>query len=154
LAGVDDSLADIKRRRDEAVVGAGELRRTQRELQGELASLRSRDSRIPDAFDTARREIARAAGLDPSELPFAAELMDVRPEYDEWRLAAEATLGGLGMTLLMDVRRQAQIRAAIDGVHLERRVRFEGVDLGIDGQDFDDERYISGRLTFKASPFA
>lgn len=154
LAGVDDALADIKRRRDEAVVGAGELRRTQRELTGELTSLRSRDSRIPDAFDRARREIARAAGLDPAELPFAAELIDVRPEYDDWRLAAEATLGGLGMTLLMDARRQKQIRTAIDGVQLERRVRFEGVDLDTDAPSFDDERYISGRLAFKSSPFA
>ena len=154
LAGVDDALADIKRRRDEAVVGVGELRRAQRELTGELTSLRSRDSRIPDAFDRARREIARAAGLEPSELPFAAELMDVRAEFDDWRVAAEATLGGLGMTLLMDVRRQKQIRAAIDGVQLERRVRFEGVDLDLDSPELDDERFISGRLTFRASPFA
>ena len=154
LDTVDERLADIKRRRDEQVVAVGELRRRKRETTAELESMTARGSRIPDAFDRARRAIAAAAGLDPAELPFAAELMDVRPEYDEWRVAAEATLSGIGMTLLMDERRQAHIRQAIEGVRLERRVRFEGVDLEQDAPEPDDERFISGRLAFRDSPFA
>ncbi|MGO3660909.1 ATP-binding protein [Microbacterium gubbeenense] len=154
LGTVDERLADIKRRRDEEVITVGELRRKKRETAAELESMRARGSRIPDAFDRARQAIASAAGMDPADLPFAAELMDVRPEFDEWRLAAEATLSGIGMTLLMDERRQAQIRQAIDGVRLERRVRFEGVDLDEGAANPDDERFISGRLAFRDSPFA
>ncbi|GLJ60956.1 hypothetical protein GCM10017576_10850 [Microbacterium barkeri] len=153
LEGVDDRLAELKRRRDEEVLAIGDLTRRRRGDAAELESLAGRDSLIPDAYDRTRREIARACGLEPSDLPFAAELMDVHPDHEPWRTAAEVTLSGIGMTMLMDARRQRQIREAIESMKLTRRIRFDGVDLSEDAETPSDPRYISGRLVFRDSPF-
>ncbi|MGW9113685.1 ATP-binding protein [Microbacterium sp. NPDC055683] len=146
-------LAELKRLRDEEVLAVGDLVRKRRADAAELDSLSGRESLIPDAFDRARRDIAQAAGLDPSELPFAAELMDVHPDFEPWRTAAEVTLSGIGMTLLMDARRQQHVREAIETLRLGRRIRFDGVDLQDDAEPPSDDRYISGRLVFRDSPF-
>jgi uncharacterized protein YPO0396 len=147
--------ARLRAERDDHVAAAPPLKQRRKELLREHESLRRREGSVPMAQDAARQMIAEAAGLDPSELPFAAELMDVAPEYAAWRPAAEATLRGVGLTMLMDARRQAQLRTVIDDLVLPTRVRFEGVDLQRDtGVDPDDASLISGRLVFKDSPFA
>lgn len=124
-------------------------------LVEEHASLQHRDSLIPAPFDRARNRIAAACGLSPADLPFAAELVDVHPDHDRWRLAAELTLGGFGLTMLMDERDQQRIRETIEQIpDLQPRVRFEGVALGQHAPTPADPNHLSGRLVFKeASPF-
>ncbi|GAA4194415.1 ATP-binding protein [Microbacterium oryzae] len=153
LAEVDDRLAELKRRRDEDVLAVGDLTRKRRGDLAELESLRGRDSLVPDAYDRIRRDIAEACGIDAADLPFAAELIDVHPDHEAWRHAAEVTLSGIGMTLLMDARRQPQIREAIESLRIGRRIRFDGVDLAERAETPADPRWISGRLVFKDSPF-
>ena len=42
-------------------------------------------------MDDARTLIMRATGLDASELPYVAELMDVNEQDEQWRLAMNVT---------------------------------------------------------------
>lgn len=124
------------------------------DLIADLDSFRRRDSLVPRRHAEARAEIAAACGMSPDELPFAAELMDLRPECEEWRRAAEVTLRGVGLTMLMDERRQAQIRQRIDPIELGLRLQFNGVDLSDHRSEPEDPDYVSGRLQFKDdSPF-
>ena len=153
LAGRGDAEAAWRAERDELVSAEPALRKEAERLGAERTSLARREGRVPLVHDAARRAIAEAAGLSVAELPFAAELMDVAPEYAQWRPAAEATLRGVGLTLLMDVRKQRQVRQSIDQLSLPTRVRFEGVDLGEPGTAPADADMISGRLVFKDSPF-
>ncbi|MGO1319096.1 MAG: ATP-binding protein [Galactobacter sp.] len=151
----DLAEARLRAERDDHVAAAPGLKQRRAELMREHDSLRRREGSVPMVQDAARRMIAQAAGLDPHELPFAAELMDVAPEYSSWRPAAEVTLRGVGLTMLMDSRRQAQLRVVLDELSLPTRIQFEGVDLGAvtDAEPLDSSM-ISGRLVFKDSPFS
>ncbi len=139
--------------RDSHVAAVPELTRRLGELVEEHRSLKRRDGRVPLGHDQARNQIAAACGIRPQDLPFAAELMDVHPDHEKWRRAAEVTLGGVGLTMLIDERRQKHIRETVDALHLDQRINFEGVDLTLEAAEPSDARYISGRLIFKESPF-
>lgn len=124
------------------------------DVTAELRSLLDRDDRVPPVYDKARRMIAEATGLRLADLPFAAQLVDVHPDFEEWRDAAEVTLRTVGLTLLMDARRQEHVRTTIDLLRLPVRVNMDGVDLGAAVAREPDPRCISGRLVFKDdSPF-
>lgn len=154
LASAAERESALGAERDAQVEAAPLLKARRTELQAEHESLRSREGRVPVGHDVARRQIAQACGLQAEDLPFAAELMDVAEEHAPWRRAAEVTLRGVGLTLLMDERRQQQIRESIDSLRLETRVSFEGVDLGQQLVLPSDPRMISGKLILKDSPFS
>ncbi|RII43192.1 hypothetical protein DWB68_03965 [Galactobacter valiniphilus] len=151
--GVDVEREEIGARRDAKVAAAPALKERRTELLREFESLRGRASRVPMAHDAARRQIAEASGLPVAQLPFAAELMDVAPGQEAWRPAAELTLRGVGLTLLVDEREQARLRTAIDGLQLDVRLHFEGVALGEPAPAEAEARMLSSRLVFKDSPF-
>lgn len=153
LNTVEARRDEIGTRRDGLLLRRVDLERRLGELGEEQDSLKNRQGRVPMRYDTVRNTIAEACGLRPHDLPFAAELMDVDSDYEEWRLAAELTLRGVGLTLLMDARRQRAIRERIENLSLSPRVNFEGVDLNRSVGEPSDDRYISGRLVFKDSPF-
>lgn len=153
LGAFDTERQFLQDARDAVLVKLSGLEKEFMQLDEERASLHNREGRVPLQYDVVRRQIAQACGLRPDELPFAAELMDVFPGHSEWRLAAELTLRGVGLTLLMDERQQRHIRETIEPLALSPRVNFEGVRLGQRSADPSDDRFISGRLIFKESPF-
>jgi uncharacterized protein YPO0396 len=99
------------------------------DLRLESESLSSRTGLVPRDLHAARQEIAQAIGVDPEELPFVAELLDMAPGYDDWRQAAELALGGFAVTMLVDQSRLSQVRREINSRTLKRRLQFEGADL-------------------------
>jgi uncharacterized protein YPO0396 len=122
-------------------------------LEREQASLAQRRGNVGAEDHAARCALAEAAGLPVEELPFVAELLEVRGEYEPWRDAIGLALGGFATTLLVDAARLDDFRGAIDGVPLRRRLRFEGVTTGL-ALDVDaDPRTLPGRLEVKAGPF-
>ncbi|HEY4616245.1 MAG TPA: ATP-binding protein, partial [Citricoccus sp.] len=154
VAGAEDAHQELIAERDTHVAALPRLVERRDELRAEALSLHQRAGQVPMDYHQARLQIAEACGLTPGDLPFAAELMDVDPAFVSWREAAEATLRGVGLTLLVDAADQDRIRRIIDGLHLERRIGFDGVDLAEDAPAPDDDRFISGRLVFKEdSPF-
>ncbi|WP_418276504.1 ATP-binding protein [Isoptericola jiangsuensis] len=122
-------------------------------LEQERDSLARRRGNVGPEDHAARVALAEAAGLDPDELPFVGELLEVRGEYEPWRDAVGLALGGFATTLLVDADRLAGFRAAIDQVPLRRRLRFEGVPTGLPLADDADPRTLPGRLEVKAGPF-
>ncbi|MDO5083348.1 MAG: ATP-binding protein [Arachnia propionica] len=155
LGEVEELRGEVTADRDRLVESRPALDAEIERLGQEVESLGRRDGLVPMEHDRARTLIAEACGMGPEELPFVAELMDLKPEFEQWRGAAEATLRGVGLTMLMDQRRQAEVRQRIDSLELGRRISFEGVEPGLPLSDEVDERYLSGRLRFRTgSPFA
>ena len=124
------------------------------DLIAERDSLTGRAGRVPRRLHEARLAIAAAAGIDPAELPFVAELIDVAPGEQAWRKAAEVTLYSVARVLLVDDRRLQQLSRAIDPVRLPVRVQFEGVAHRPHADEPGDPRYVSGKLLYKESPFS
>ncbi|PXA67259.1 ATP-binding protein [Cryobacterium arcticum] len=125
-----------------------------RTLKQEHAFLKGRASLVPQHLHNARMMIAEAAGIPAEELPFVAELIDIAPGEDDWRQAAEVTLGSVVRVLLVDENKLAALGRAIDPLHIPVRIHFEGVTLHPHQQVQHDPRYVSGKLTFKDSPFS
>ncbi|MHC6176617.1 ATP-binding protein [Glutamicibacter endophyticus] len=131
------------------------LTAAQRDLFEEKLSLQGRSGAVPRRLHEARMRMAEAAGLDPSEdLPFVAELIDVLPDEEHWRKAVENTLGGIARTVLVDRRTRDRLSAAIDGVTIRPRIRFQAVTLAAHEEWRGDPDHVSGKLAFKDSPFS
>ena len=123
-------------------------------LTAEREAAGSRRSSVPADLHAARCALADAAGLTPDELPFVAELVEVRTEHEPWRDAFNLALGGFATLLLVDVTRLGAFRRAIDAVPLRRRIRFEGVRTGLQCDVEPDPHTLPGRLDVRGGPFA
>jgi uncharacterized protein YPO0396 len=153
LTGFGSALEAVEERRKALYTDLYEPSNEKKELGEELRSLRDRDGRMDPGLHQARMLIAEATGIEPKNLPFVGELIDVRPEHKQWRKAVETTLLGVARILLVDVRHLDRVSRLIDGIRLPRRVNFEGIDLAQFEPEDMDPRFVSGKLAFKNTPF-
>ncbi|QAY63080.1 hypothetical protein ET495_07300 [Xylanimonas allomyrinae] len=123
------------------------------ELTTERTAFAARHGNVPEVLHRARVALAHAAGLDVAELPFVAELLEVRTEHEPWREAFNLALGGFATTLLLDVAHLDRFRAAIDAVPSAVRLRFEGVPTGVVSQSRPDPATLPGRVEHARGPF-
>jgi uncharacterized protein YPO0396 len=124
------------------------------DLTGERESLHGRDGRVPKPLHDARLAVAHAALIDPDDLSFVAELIDLHPEQTEWRKAAETTLHGLARVLLVDEALLEQVSRAIDPIRLPIRLNFEGVPVRDHHDIAGNPALVSGKLVYKNSRFS
>ncbi|MEV7973451.1 SbcC/MukB-like Walker B domain-containing protein [Cellulomonas sp. NPDC089187] len=122
-------------------------------LRSDRVAATSHKGAIPGELLRARAALAEAAGMSPEQLPFVAELIEVRAEHEPWREAFNLALGGFATQLLLDMADLRRFREAIDGVQLGRRLRFEGVPTDIHTEVALDPRTLPGRLDFRSGPF-
>ncbi|MGH3905926.1 MAG: ATP-binding protein [Pseudonocardiaceae bacterium] len=154
LAQRELAESDLAKERDRLVTAKVPLDQALKDLLTEYNSLKQRQNLVPVKHHEARMTVAQACGLRAEDLPFAAELMDVDPDFESWRHACEVALRPVALTMLMDARQQQEIRRTIDGLTLPLRLNFDGVDLDDRAQTPADHTMISGRLRFKEeSPF-
>ncbi len=88
------------------------------EDESELESLRRRKGNLPDAFIELRAEIGQAFKLSPADLPFAAELIAVDPEYRRWESTIEQVLHSFARTLLVPDDLYAKVSGYVDSQRL------------------------------------
>jgi uncharacterized protein YPO0396 len=137
-----------------------DARRTRDGLKAELAQ-RERAAEeatafagnIPGDLYRSRELLAEAAGLEPHQLPFVGELIEVRTEYEPWREAFNLALGGFATTVLLDVADLDRFRTAIDGVRTPRRLTYQGVHTGLRTSGGGAENRLPGRLEYADTPF-
>ncbi|MGD0446843.1 MAG: heavy metal translocating P-type ATPase, partial [Edaphobacter sp.] len=97
-------------------------------LEIELDSLRKRLDLIPERERRMREFIAQGADVDVVDLPFAGELMDVRPEFQsQWRGALERLLRGFGLSLLVPEHLYSRVNRFINDNDLRGRVVYHRV---------------------------
>lgn len=122
-------------------------------LRSDRVAATSHKGAIPSDLLHARAALAEAAGMTPEQLPFVAELIEVRAEYEPWRESFNLALGGFATQLLLDMADLRRFRDAIDGVQLGRRLRFEGVPTDLRTDVALDPRTLPGRLDFRSGAF-
>ncbi|GAB2475997.1 ATP-binding protein [Xylanimonas ulmi] len=123
------------------------------EVTAEREALAARHGNVPEPLHRARVALAHAAGLDVDDLPFVAELVEVRTEHEPWREAFNLALGAFATTLLLDAAHLDRFRSAIDAVPSAVRLRFEGVPTGVVSQSRPDPATLPGRLDHAGGPF-
>lgn len=105
---LDRALTDVKQQR------AG--------IAAEVVSLRRQPSSIPAPMLELRRQIAQAIGVAEGALPFAGELLEVKPDEANWRGAIERVLHGFALSLLVDEVHYAALSGHVNDANLGRKL--------------------------------
>ena len=144
---------DLRDARDQLIRQGQPLLSERGDLLKEDESLGGRRGLVPHDLHAARLEVAEAMDLTADDLPFVAELIDMRPEFDAWRTATELALGGFALTMLVDQQLLSLLRRKINPREIRRRLRFEGVPSHEAPREQTDAATMPGRLQFRNSAF-
>lgn len=119
---IDAVLQNLEAQRDEQKLLQADLQKQQTELEKELKSLRSRKSQIPTNSLDIRDRLAHALNLDSDSLPFIGELLQVRPEAQEWEGAIERLLRNFGLCILVDDTNYQKVNTYVNRTNLRGRL--------------------------------
>lgn len=114
--------------RDQLVVQQREAEAQLARAEVEIKALASQASNLPAALLETRRELAAALEVPESALPFAGELMQVKPAAAAWQGAIEGLMRGLALSLLVDERHYAALTRQIDQHPLGKRLAYHRVE--------------------------
>lgn len=111
------------------------------------------DSNVDYHYQRVRDEIIQDLDIDPSELVFAAELMDVKEEEARWQGAIERALGGIRLTLLVSQHFYRGITTWVNQRHTGLHIRIQVVEPDTDySVSFGNRGYLQ-KLKWKKHPF-
>ncbi|MGB3485900.1 MAG: SbcC/MukB-like Walker B domain-containing protein [Mycobacterium sp.] len=100
----------------------------------ELKRVEHVGSALPESAITMREFICSALGLDARDLPYIAELLDLRPEQSRWRIAVEKVLRGVGLRLLVPDRHYAAVLRFVNETNMRGRLQLHHVRQSFLGQ--------------------
>lgn len=114
-----------------------------------LEKVRQRpDSNIPPKFHDFRSELASQLAIDDGDLPFLAELVEVKQHEVEWRGAIERAMGSERLRILVP---QESLDSALGWVnHRDNKihVRLQGASIDIKRREFFGDGFTQ-KLNFK-----
>jgi len=122
LDELDGHDAELQGARDRAAVDRQKLEADSTELNAELRSLEQRHTNIPRRSQELRTALCDELGIDIDVVPFAGELLQVRPEHSQWEGVAERVLRGFALSLLVPNEHYSAVASWINGRHLGARV--------------------------------
>jgi uncharacterized protein YPO0396 len=121
-AASEATQAEAQNGLTELTVELRQLQEEYDELGAELQSLYRRRSNIPRHMLDMRGEMCRTISLREEELPFAGELLQVRPEERAWEGAIERLLHNFGLSLLVRDEHYARVTEWVERTHLGGRL--------------------------------
>ncbi|WP_416177785.1 ATP-binding protein [Dialister sp.] len=94
----------------------------------ELESLKKRDSNIPERFVAVRKQMARDLMVPEKDMPFAGEIMEVKPSEQKWEGALERLLSEFGVSLLVPESLYEKVIGWMENHFLHQRIVYYRVD--------------------------
>ncbi|MBI3215032.1 MAG: AAA family ATPase [Mycobacterium sp.] len=111
----------------------------------ELKRVEHVGSALPEFAITMREHIAAAVGVDARELPYIAELMDLRPEQSRWRVAVEKVLRGVGLRLLVPDSHYGAVLRFVNETNMGGRLQLHHVRPSASGREAEPNT-LAGKL--------
>ncbi|HVB44966.1 MAG TPA: SbcC/MukB-like Walker B domain-containing protein [Streptosporangiaceae bacterium] len=136
------TLADCQNAMTEVAIEARRCNGEAERIGAELRSLRSRKNNIPSESLVLRKRLCQELRLTEDTLPFAGELIAVRPEETAWEGAAERVLRGFALSLLVPDQHYPVVSDWINEHHLAARLVYYRVPV------------VTGPLNSPAGPAA
>ncbi|MGW0432897.1 ATP-binding protein [Micromonospora sp. NPDC003197] len=156
LARGEQDRAERQNALTDASVVVRSLEEQEAEVNAELRSLRERRSNIPRRQLDLRARICETLDLPESALPFAGELIQVRPADADWEGAAERVLHGFALSLLVPDEHYAAVADWVDGHHLAGRLVYYRVPAVLPRQPdsglSDPQGMLFAKLMLNESP--
>ncbi|MDR7161336.1 ATP-binding protein [Arthrobacter sp. BE255] len=126
LAAVESALGrqytDLQDDRTELTMTRTVLNGRAADIKAELTSLQSRRDLLPLPQLEIRRRLCEGTGVPEKALPFAGELLRVRDGEAGWEGAAERTLRGFALSLLVPSEHYAAVSSWVDANNLKGRL--------------------------------
>ena len=95
--------------------------------QNEIQQLSQQKNNITGRVAEVREDIAEHLGVSASELPFVAELLQVKPEASDWEAAIEKLLRSFSMRLIVPESHYSQVNSYVNRVNLGTRLVYSKV---------------------------
>lgn len=111
----------------------------------ELKRVEHVGSALPEFAVTMREHICAAVGVDPSTLPYVAELMDLRPEENRWRAAVEKVLRSVGLRLLVPDEHYAKVLRFVNETNMRGRLALHHVRINAPDRE-PEPNTLAGKL--------
>ena len=111
-------LAAAEEERDNAIQTRVDPVRLRREADEELQLLKKRQGNLPPAYVQIRQQLCEELNLTERDLPYAAELIAVKPEQHEWEASIEMALHSFALSLLVPQRHYQIVSHVIEGTRL------------------------------------
>ncbi|GAS97760.1 uncharacterized protein RMCC_4726 [Mycolicibacterium canariasense] len=111
----------------------------------ELKRVEQVGSALPEFAVAMRDHICTAIGVDPAELPYVAELFDLRPDQQRWRVAVEKVLRGVGLRLLVPDRHHAKVLRFVNETNMRGRLALHHVRNSASGTE-PEPNTLAGKL--------
>ncbi|CAM3026407.1 ATP-binding protein [Skermania piniformis] len=136
-AGIVEEAGRLRRHaegRHEAITTASATAGRARErcdaVAADLHRVRTHRSPLPEAEQQMRAAIAAAIGIDPAQLRYVAELVELAPEQERWRVAVEKILRPAGLRLLVPDQHYRAALRHVDGQDMRGRIQLYRVEPG------------------------
>ena len=130
LRRATELLAKVERSREsstDAEYAQKSARIVRDEAARELKRVEHVGSALPASALAMRDHICADVGADAAELPYIAELLDLRPEQTRWRLAVEKVLRGAGLRLLVPDQHWANVLRFVNETDMRGRLQLHHV---------------------------
>lgn len=126
LAAVESALAEqhreLQEQRTELTMTRTVLDGRAADIKAELTSLQSRRNLLPLQQLEIRRRLCEGTAVAEKALPFAGELLRVRDGEAAWEGAAERTLRGFALSLLVPSEHYADVSSWVDSNNLKGKL--------------------------------
>ncbi|MPQ96184.1 ATP-binding protein [Thioclava sp. JE_KL1] len=165
LPGLQEQIGEMQIDYNEI---GGRIRQSEKDiesLEGEIEKVRKAGSPIRSDLRNAREEIARSCGLEPDDMPFMGELMQVEEKSrDGWEFAANQLLGAIATKMLVPESRYEAAKAAMEASEAQVRIRLEAMTEARIGKEAQsrarvslarlDKRAMAHKIELRDHPFS
>ncbi|QDT98784.1 ATP-binding protein [Gimesia aquarii] len=110
-----DKLVELKNRQETTLGQKTSIVSQLRQERADLDMLQKQHSNLPPRFSTIRSQLCADLGLDESLFPFAAELISVLPDQQNWTASIEMVLRSFALSLLVPEQFYPRVRAYVEG---------------------------------------
>ncbi|MCP4768607.1 MAG: AAA family ATPase [Gammaproteobacteria bacterium] len=117
----------------------------------EIEEAANNDSNIPQIYRRFRDQLANRLGIGISDLPFVAELIEVKEDQQKWRAAIERAIGSHRLRVMVPDEVTHEALSWVNARHNELHVRLLQVKSNYSPAKFLDDGFTR-KLNFKSHP--
>lgn len=121
---MESNLETLEQKQLEHGVAKRQAEDNRERIAKEVESVRNNKVLIPENLVRIRSLICQKSGIPQADLPFAGELMEVKPEFKDWTGAIERLLHNFGTSLLVPEKCYFAVAKYINHHHLGTRLVF------------------------------
>jgi uncharacterized protein YPO0396 len=156
LAEATELLAKVERHREastDAEYAQKAARIARDEAAKELKRVEHVGSALPEFALVMREQICAAVGVDAVDLPYIAELMDLKPDQTRWRTAVEKVLRGVGLRLMVPDQHWSKVLQFVNETNMRGRLQLHHVRAKfLNAEPVDPEQNTLAGKLFAVDP--